>query len=180
MVNDDFERPEDARFYHYLRAPEKANALSNNDIHWIKPTRKGELYVATFGGGLNQLVDLNDGGQARFKAYTVRDGLPSDILLSIQEDKKGQLWISTENGLSKFTPDLERFENFQNKYSNSSIRFSEAASAYASDGDMLFGTNHGIFISTPIPFRRVFTCLPLSCHNCYWPMNGFLQGNIRC
>lgn len=161
MVNDDFERPEDARFYHYLRAPEKANALSNNDIHWIKPTRKGELYVATFGGGLNQLVDLNDGGQARFKAYTVRDGLPSDILLSIQEDKKGQLWISTENGLSKFTPDLERFENFQNKYSNSSIRFSEAASAYASDGDMLFGTNHGIFYFNPDSIQKSIYVPPI-------------------
>ena len=95
------------------------------------------------------MVDLNDGGQARFKAYTVRDGLPSDILLSIQEDKKGQLWISTENGLSKFTPDLERFENFQNKSSNSRIRFSEASSAYASVGAMLFGTNHGIFHFNP-------------------------------
>lgn len=97
-----------------------------------------------------------------FKAYTVRDGLPSDILLSIQEDKKGQLWISTENGLSKFTPGLGRFENFQNKYSNSSIRFSEAASAYASDGNILFGTNHGIFYFNPDSIQRASTCLPSS------------------
>lgn len=161
MVDDGFNRPEDARFYHYLRAPEKANALSNNDIHWVKPTREGELYVATFGGGLNQLVDLNAEGQARFKAYTVRDGLPSDILLSIQEDKKGQLWISTENGLSKFTPGLGRFENFQNKYSNSSIRFSEAASAYASDGNILFGTNHGIFYFNPDSIQKSIYVPPI-------------------
>ena len=155
MVREDFSKPEDARFYHYLRAPENVHALSNNDIHWIKPTRNGELYVATFGGGLNKLVDMNEkSGEVKFKVYMVRDGLPSDILLSIQEDMKGQLWISTENGLSRFIPESESFENFQEKHSRFSLRFSEAASTYSINGNMLFGTNHGILYFNPDSIQK--------------------------
>ena len=57
--------------------------------------------MATFGGGLNRLVSMNGEGGAVFKSYTVKNGLPSDILLSVEEDGAGNLWISTENGLSK-------------------------------------------------------------------------------
>ena len=155
MVHEDFGKPEDAKFHHYLRAPENVHALSNNDIHWIKPTRNGELYVATFGGGLNKLVEMNEkSGEVKFKVYTVRDGLPSDILLSIQEDTKGQLWISTENGLSRFIPELERFENFQKKHNRFSLRFSEAASTYSVSGNMLFGTNHGVLYFNPDSIQK--------------------------
>ena len=58
-------------------------------------TQKGEMYVATFGGGLNKLLSLNK-EQATFKAYTMKNGLPSDVLLSIEEDKDGNLWCATE------------------------------------------------------------------------------------
>ncbi len=47
---------------------------------------------------------MNGEGGAVFKSYTVKNGLPSDILLSVEEDDTGSLWISTENGLSKFIP----------------------------------------------------------------------------
>ena len=163
MVRDDFDRPEDAVFRHYLHGPQSAHALSNNDVHWILPTRGGELYVATFGGGLNRLVEMDGrSGEARFEAYTVRDGLPSDILLSIREDTKGQLWISTENGLSRFTPGAERFENFPGRYGSLSLRFSEAASACSSAGDILFGTNRGILYFNPDSIRKSLYVPPVT------------------
>ena len=52
---------------------------------------------------------MNGEGGAIFKSYTVKNGLPSDILLSVEEDGAGNLWISTENGLSKFIPSESAF-----------------------------------------------------------------------
>ena len=149
MVDEDFKNPEDAKFYHYLRVPDDANSLSNNDVHWILPTKKGELYVATFGGGLNKLLSLNSDGKATFKSYTVADGLPSDILLSVREDREGALWISTENGVSKFNPENESFENYRDKRFGSRARFSEATSEYTHTGEMLFGSTLGVFHFNP-------------------------------
>ena len=149
MVDENFENPENAVFHHYLRVPDDASSLSNNDVHWIIPTKKGELYIATFGGGLNKLVSLDADGKAVFKSYTIADGLPSDILLSIREDREGSLWISTENGVSKFVPANETFENYRDKRFGARTRFSEASSEYTRTGEMLFGSTLGIFHFNP-------------------------------
>lgn len=154
MTELDFKTPSDAVFHHYMRSPKDPTTLSNNDVHWITPTKKGELYIATFGGGLNKIENLKPDGKATFKTYTVKDGLPSDILLSIQEDKNGLLWISTENGLTKFSPEDERFENFQDRHRSFKIRFSEASSEYLSNGDMVFGTSQGIFYFNPDSIKK--------------------------
>lgn len=154
MVKADFKSPEDAVFHHFLRVTNDVHSLSNNDVHWIISTRKKELYLATFGGGLNKLLSLDEEGHAQFKSYTMENGLPSDILLSLREDSKGNLWMSTENGVSKFLPDEEKFENYVDKRISFQVRFSEAASTYTSRGYMLFGASDGIFAFKPDSIRK--------------------------
>ncbi|WP_071147055.1 hybrid sensor histidine kinase/response regulator transcription factor [Bacteroides ihuae] len=152
--NEDFVSPEEIRFNHYSRIPSDNSSLSNNDVHWIILTKKNELYLATFGGGLNKLLSIDKDGKAKFKAYTVDDGLPSDVLLSIREDRKGSLWISTENGVSKFIPSEHRFENYDDKTLPVRVRFNEAASTSTSDGNILFGASNGIFKFNPDSIRK--------------------------
>ena len=147
--DENFSTPESIDFKLYQRVADDVNSLSNNDVHWIIPTKRNELYFATFGGGLNKLVSIDADGKAIFKSYTVEDGLPSDILLSIREDEKNNLWISTENGISKFVPEIDRFENYDDRSITFRVRFSEAASAVTSNGEMLFGASNGIFSFYP-------------------------------
>lgn len=154
MVDENFRTPEEAVFRHFVRVPEDAHSLSNNDVHWIISTRNKELYLATFGGGLNKLMSLDRNGNARFKSYSVQDGLPSDVLLSIREDSKDNLWMSTENGISKFIPSEEKFENYDDKGISFRVRFSEAASACTSLGNILFGASNGIFMFNPDSIRK--------------------------
>lgn len=149
MIDERFESPEDVKFRHFLRIPDNEHSLSNNDVHWIISTRSGDLFIATFGGGLNKLTSLDEEGNASFKSYTVSDGLPSDILLSIREDRNGNLWMSSENGISKFIPSQERFENYADKEVFFRTRFSEAASEYTASGNILFGASTGILSFNP-------------------------------
>ena len=152
--DEDFEKPEDVRFYHFSRVPNDTQSLSNNDVHWIIPTRDKELYLATFGGGLNKLVSVSKEGHGTFKSYSVKDGLSSDVLLSIREDHKRNLWISTENGICKFNPSEERFESFDERSITFPVRFSEAASVSTSGGSLLFGASGGIFMFNPDSIRK--------------------------
>lgn len=147
--DENFKKPEDVQFYHFSRMPNDTLSLSNNDVHWIIPTENKELYLATFGGGLNKLLSINDDGHGEFKSYSVQDGLSSDVLLSIREDYKRNLWISTENGICKFNPSEEQFENFDERSITFPVRFSEAASTFTTKGSMLFGASGGIFIFNP-------------------------------
>ena len=160
-VNGDFKNPEDAVFHHYQRIQDDMYSLSNNDVHWILSTGKKELYLATFGGGLNKLQSIGEDGSAVFKSYCVEDGLPSDILLSIREDNKGNLWMSTENGISKFIPEEERFENYADEHLSFRLRFSEAASLYTSWGNLMYGTSEGIFLFKPDSLRKSTYVPPL-------------------
>lgn len=149
-----FTKPEDVRFRRFMRVPNDEKSLSNNDVHWIIATRDKELYLATFGGGLNKLLSMGAGGRGEFRSYTVEDGLPSDVLLSIREDARRNLWISTENGVSKFIPSQEKFENYDDTGITFRVRFSEAASESTSRGNLLFGAGNGIFMFNPDSIRK--------------------------
>ena len=152
--NENFKNPEAIHFHHYSRSSTNPHSLSNNDVHWILATRKGEVYLATFGGGLNKLTGYGKGNEAMFRAYSVADGLPSDVLLSIREDKQGNLWMSTENGISKFIPSTETFENYDDRSFTFRVRFNEAASEITANGQIFFGASGGIFSFNPQKIRK--------------------------
>lgn len=154
VFNENFKKPEDIKYRHFSRKPDDRMSLSNNDVHWIMGTSKKEIYLATFGGGLNKLVSIDGKGHGVFKSYSVLDGLPSDVLLSIREDKKQNLWISTENGISKFIPSEEKFDNYDDRSITFRVRFSEAASTMTTDGELMFGTSTGVFFFHPDSIKK--------------------------
>lgn len=152
--DEQFDQPEEIQYHHFARKPNDEKSLSTNDVHWIVATRKKELYFATFGGGLNQLISIDAKGHAIFKSYSVLDGLPSDVLLSIQEDRQENLWISTENGIAKFTPSEEKFDNYDDRIITFDTRFSEGSSMMTTDGRLMFGTSTGLFSFHPDSIRK--------------------------
>lgn len=145
----DFDSPETLRFIHLYNEVHDKQSLSNNDVHWILPTRSDTIYLATFGGGLNRLLSLSPEGKAAFRSYGTAQGLSSDVVLSIREDCSGHLWMSTESGVSRFNPYTEAFINYSEKEVSPHVRFSEAASEFTSWGRMLFGTSSGICSFNP-------------------------------
>ena len=148
MCNGHFKEPERINFRHFSRIPSDVHSLSNNDVHNIFFTRNKEMYVSTFGGGFNKLISL-DGRQAKFQSYTMADGLSSDILLSIEEDKKGNLWFATEEELCKFTPSTGNIENYPSKVFPRHINFNEGAALSTQDGQLMFNTVKGILYFAP-------------------------------
>lgn len=140
--------PEQIRFRHFKRIPSDAGSLSNNDVHSVFFTRKGEMYVATFGGGFCKLLSL-DGEEARFQSYTMKEGLASDILLSIEEDTDGNLWLATEEKLCKFIPSTGNIENYPSKVFPMHCNFNEGAAVRTQEGLLMFNTVKGILYFSP-------------------------------
>ncbi len=145
----DFTSPEAIRFRHYLHMPNDPASLSNNDVYWVTETSDKEIFLATFGGGLNKLQSVKGDDNASFTAYTIAQGLPSDVLLSMQEDAQKNLWISTENRLFRFDPATGQADSYNDKSLNIQAGFSEGASIRLSDGRLLFGTSNGLLSFSP-------------------------------
>ncbi len=101
---------------------------------------KGRFWVATGSSGL-YLFDRVAGKIVVH--YTVEDGLAHNITYSVFEDEDGFLWISTENGLSRFHPEEKTFVNFTVDDGLPDNRFIEPAKFQSPSGELFFGTPSG-------------------------------------
>jgi len=85
----------------------------------------------------------------RFKHYMVEDGLSSNTVRSILQDKKGFLWIGTEGGLNRF--DGLTFRNFLNIAGDSTSLGNNYVYTLLEDAqtNLWIGTDHGVSIFNP-------------------------------
>jgi ligand-binding sensor domain-containing protein len=65
------------------------NGLKVPDVRDIIEDREGNIWLATYGGGISKFT-----GKI-FSSLTKSDGLSSDAVMSVTEDELGQLWFST-------------------------------------------------------------------------------------
>ncbi len=75
----------------------------------IKEDSQGNLWVCDYFNGLN-LIDREKNKVAI--SYTEKNGLASDGVSGFLEDRKGNLWVSTVNGLSRFNLKTKNVRNF--------------------------------------------------------------------
>jgi signal transduction histidine kinase/ligand-binding sensor domain-containing protein/AraC-like DNA-binding protein len=148
IFNPDEVDPDNIQFYHVQKKPGDINSLSGNDVHYIFKDKNKGLWIGTFGGGLNKVTG-DSIASPRFKTYNTADDLPIDIVLSIQEDDKNHLWLSTEKGLSMFDPKTEVFQNFSQSDGLKNMVFSEAACCKSRNGELYFGCTEGYYSFSP-------------------------------
>ena len=93
-------------------------------------------------------------GEIEFTGYLEKDGLSNGVVYGILEDRKGNLWLSTNNGLSMFDPVGKKFINFN---VNDGLQANEFyANAYFQDekGNMFFGGVNGLTMFNPDSIRQ--------------------------
>lgn len=88
-------------FTNYRRIKSDTNSISDSHITSISEDIYGNIWVGTL-DGLNRF----DVHTKIFKHYGKRDGIISDIISNILSDNEGSLWITTNNTLTKFKPNL--------------------------------------------------------------------------
>lgn len=136
--------------YYCKKISKQHNSLSNNDVHCLHVDKNGQLWLGTFGGGINKVLrKATDSKDAEFMAYTMVDGLYNDIVLCILEDNLGNLWLSSENAISRFDTQSNTFQNFNVLSGSSNAYFSESTGIYHSSGKIMFGSNKGFFAFDP-------------------------------
>ncbi|GAF02764.1 hybrid sensor histidine kinase/response regulator transcription factor [Saccharicrinis fermentans] len=118
-------------------------SLAHNYILAMCLDREGRVWIGTMGGGLC-LLQRDDKEDIYFKRYTSKQGLPNDVIKAIEEDETGNLWISTNNGLTRFNPESEEMRNYSIADGLQDNEFSELASCKRFNGEFLFGGVNGV------------------------------------
>lgn len=131
---------EEQGFRAWKKDEQNSASLRANSVLCLYQTRDGRLWAGTEGGGLHLLLE----GEQGFRNYSVKDGLPSNVVNAIEEDDEGVLWISTNMGLSAFNPKTGEFTNYDKNDGLQSNQFNRGASLTTRSGDMYFGGIHGV------------------------------------
>ena len=125
---------------HYTTKGQAGKTLSNGVVFCMYEDNDDMLWAGTFGGGLNK-INQHTGN---IKSYNHSQGLCNDVIYGILPDDHGNLWLSTNNGLSCFNPHKETFRNFSTKDGLIYDAFSFGAYCKDKHGKMYFGTQKGI------------------------------------
>ncbi len=116
-------------------------SINSDFIRSIFEDSHGRLWIGTDGGGLNLWS-----GDGKFKHYTTKNGLISDAIVGITEDKNAHLWLSAYEGIARFDIEKDSFQNFKfNKtLDGQSNQFNQAAIIKTIKGELLFGGINGL------------------------------------
>lgn len=114
------------------------------------------LWIATSSG----LVKLNRVDDT-FKYYTMKDGLPNNILYAVLGDDDNNLWISSNAGISKFYIPTERFVNYDVNSGLQGMEFNFNAYLKDKNGMFYFGGVNGYNVFHPDSIFNINKCKSL-------------------
>ena len=123
----------------YIQSKLSAKILS------IYESSDGLIWIGTSGDGI---IQFNPKTNA-FKNFSLAQGLTSAVVYGILEDNKGNLWLSTDDGIFLFNTALERFTQFGIEDGVQSLEFSGGAYFKDSEGVMYFGGINGFNYFNP-------------------------------
>jgi ligand-binding sensor domain-containing protein len=147
---------EKEKFQCYRPIIGNTESLSHDFIFTIYEDKKNTLWIGTNGGGLNKF----DREKETFTAYTMKDGLPNNVIYAILDDDDGNLWISTNKGLSKFNPETNEFRNYTIRDGLQGYEFNREV-ACISNGEMFFGGITGLNSFYPVKLEVKSSAPPI-------------------
>jgi signal transduction histidine kinase/ligand-binding sensor domain-containing protein/DNA-binding response OmpR family regulator len=119
-------------------------------VRSIYEDRSGRIWVGTEGRGLLRFDPVKGN---IVEGYTTAEGLCNNSVLNILEDSKGNLWLSTFNGLSKFNPADKTFTNYYREDGLQSNQFIFNSAIQLRSGEMVFGGIKGFNIVNPTALK---------------------------
>lgn len=126
-------------FKNYIFDQNDIESSGLNSILSLYEDQTGVLWIGTSGGGLIRFENLS----GEFQVYNDSFGLPNNVIYGILEDEQGNLWLSTNTGISKFNPKQETFSNYGVEDNLQSLEFNYNAYFKSRSGEMFFGGVNG-------------------------------------
>ncbi len=135
-------------FERFFNNKKDNNSLGNDHVLDVFQSKNGNIYVGTFGGGLNEITILKN-NKYQFKRYTIKNGLPSDVVYHIEEDSSGNLWLMHIRGMSKLNLTTGKVSYFKNQSNLNEYEFRDNSMLKTSSGYIIGGTTTGFSFFDP-------------------------------
>jgi two-component sensor histidine kinase/ligand-binding sensor domain-containing protein len=135
------------------------------------------LWIGSNGGGLFKWFWSDSNVGRRLVNYSQKEGLPSSIIYRIEEDASGNLWLSTDDGLCRFTKENSMIRSFTVADGLPSQEFNRTSSFKDAGGILYFGGVNGVVSFDPKDFMmsRAIPSLQVSGLTRFSGSDGYLM-----
>jgi signal transduction histidine kinase/ligand-binding sensor domain-containing protein len=123
--------PNTKLFLHFEHEEGNSKSLSNDRVTHINEDSSGNIWVATYGGGLNKLNKES----LTFTNYGTAHGIANTSLYCVLEDGNNNLWVSHNEGISRFETETQTFKNYFD-----GVEFNSNAYYQSDSGEIFLGT----------------------------------------
>ena len=136
---------------------EKANSVVSNAVTSTFESADHKIWFATYGGGISIL----DPGTKKFSSVNTSNGLPSNLVFKILEDKFHNIWITTSKGLAVKQHKTGQFKIYTVANGLISDQFNYNSGYADSFGNLYFGGIKGMISIKPDDFNKTNFSTPL-------------------
>jgi signal transduction histidine kinase/ligand-binding sensor domain-containing protein/AraC-like DNA-binding protein len=121
-----------------------------SEVHDIMIDHLNRIWITLPGKGVS-MTECGNGryDQLKFRHYDQSNGLVNNMTQSIVEDKNGNYWISTQQGVSCFNPQKNTIDNYYLDPNQMGNVYNENSAVCLNDGRILLGGYYGLTLITP-------------------------------
>lgn len=135
-------------FISYKNDPGNPLSISNDYVLNLAKDKEGNLWIGTFGGGLNKMA-INDSASLQktvFYHYTTDKNLPNNTIKSLLFDQKGFLWATTNRNLFKMDVNNGDVTLFDGLIPETLDEFKDNTNYLFPNGYLMFGGINGLLM----------------------------------
>lgn len=97
------------------------NFIPANNVHALYfDEQNDKLWIGTFSKGLYTL-ELKTGKKKNYRSSSLKNALNNDNIYAIYKDRESNMWIGTMNGLLRYIPQIDGFEQIKEKDISSQV-----------------------------------------------------------
>ncbi len=126
--------------------------LPNNQFICGLEAKDGTLWFGTNSGVLHCHYHQAT-NKLTFELFNTANGLTNNTVRTMAEDKAGDIWVTTEEGLSRINRKTMKMKSFVLGNSFSENAYTENCAAYLPDGTLAFGSENGFLLIKPEPAK---------------------------
>jgi len=124
----------------YRHNDNDVNSISSDFVYALELDNTQTIWMAAYSGGLCSYHIPSK----KFRHYNKEDGLADNIVYSIEKDEHGNLWFSTNAGISTYQVEDAVFRNYGKSDGLLNIEFNRQSSFRNDKGWIFFGGIFGI------------------------------------
>ena len=140
--------PENNSFKHFPFEMNTSRPLGTYFMILSIQEHQNKLWVGTFNSGL-WTMDLGNIEKPVIINKTDKEGLPNNTIYATVPDEQNNLWISSNQGISKYELDKNHFINFSTADGLQHEEFNRLAYFKCASGEIVFGGINGLNIFNP-------------------------------